>query len=131
MFTGLFTYFLQDCGCNFGNDKANILLLSVLWSFKYGAFRSLFNLAKKQLCETIKADIHSSVGSKHDLRTGGRWFDLQLGQYSSRGLMAVSETGLIPLSFDNAYVGKEYCTGYWLEELQESIYRCTGHRDDT
>ena len=30
---------------------------------------------------------HSSVGSIADLRTGGRWFDPLLGQYSFRGLM--------------------------------------------
>ena len=33
-----------------------------------------------------------------DLRTGGRWFDPRHGQYSSRGLMIVIATGLIPLS---------------------------------
>ena len=26
---------------------------------------------------------------------------------------------------------KEYCTEYWLKELQESMDRCTGHRDLT
>ena len=30
---------------------------------------------------------HSSVGSTEDLRTGGRWFDPQLGQHSFRGLL--------------------------------------------
>ena len=39
--------------------------------------------------------------------------------------------------FDDGYVGKqpvvwkEYCTEYWLKELQESIDRCTGCRDKT
>ena len=32
------------------------------------------------------------------LRTGGRWFDPRLGQYSFRGLMIVIATGFIPLS---------------------------------
>ena len=41
---------------------------------------------------------HSSVGSVADLRTGGRWLDSRLGQYSFRGLMIVNATGLIPLS---------------------------------
>ena len=41
---------------------------------------------------------HSSVGSIVDLRTGGRWFDPWLGQYSFQGLMMVIATGFIPLS---------------------------------
>ena len=50
--------------------------------------------------------------------------------------------GFIPLSplsvfFNDDYVGKqpvaskEYCAEYWLKELQESMDRCTGHRDMT
>ena len=39
-----------------------------------------------------------SVGSVADVRTGGRWFDPRLGQYSFRGLMIVIATGFIPLS---------------------------------
>ena len=37
--------------------------------------------------------------------------------------------------FNNGYVGKqpvalkEYCAEYWLKKLQESMDRCTGHRD--
>ena len=31
------------------------------------------------------------------IRTGGRWFDPQLGQYSFQGLMIVIATGFIPL----------------------------------
>ena len=44
------------------------------------------------------AEPHSSVGSVADLRTGGRWFDPRLGQYSFRGLIIVIATGFIPLS---------------------------------
>ena len=39
--------------------------------------------------------------------------------------------------FDNGYVGKQpliwkqYCAEYWLKELQENMYRCTGDRDIT
>ena len=44
------------------------------------------------------AEPNSSVGSVADLRTGGCWFDLWLGQYSFRGLMIVIVTGFIPLS---------------------------------
>ena len=43
------------------------------------------------------AEPHSSVGSVADLRTGGRWFDLRLGQYSPLGLVIVTATGFIPL----------------------------------
>ena len=44
------------------------------------------------------ADPHSSVSSVADLRTGDRWFDPWLGQYSLRGFMIVIVTGFIPLS---------------------------------
>ena len=44
------------------------------------------------------AEPHISVGSVADLRTGGRWFDPRLGQYSFQGLMIVIATGFIPLS---------------------------------
>ena len=40
----------------------------------------------------------SSVDSVVDLRTGGRWFDTWLGQYSFQGLMIVIVTGFIPFS---------------------------------
>ena len=39
-----------------------------------------------------------SVGSVEDLRTGGLLFDPLLGQYSLRGLMLVTATGIILLS---------------------------------
>ena len=47
---------------------------------------------------TYRAEPHHSVGSVVDLRTGGRWFDPWLSQYSFRGLMIVIATGFIPLS---------------------------------
>ena len=46
----------------------------------------------------MQAEPHSSAGSVADLRTGGRWFDPRLGQYSFRGLMTVIATGFFPLS---------------------------------
>ena len=49
---------------------------------------------------TSKAETHTSVENVTDLRTGGRWFDPRLGQYSFQGLslVIVIATGLIPLS---------------------------------
>ena len=44
------------------------------------------------------AEPHSSVSGVADLRTGGRWFDPRLDQYSFRGLKMVIATGFIPLS---------------------------------
>ena len=41
---------------------------------------------------------HSSVGSAVELRTGGRWLDPWLSQYSFRGLVLVIATGLNSLS---------------------------------
>ena len=46
----------------------------------------------------LAAKPNSSVGRVADLRTGGRGFDPQLGQYSFRGLMIVIATGFIPRS---------------------------------
>ena len=46
----------------------------------------------------IQAELHSSVGSVADLRTGDRLFHPRLGQYSFRGWMIVIATGFIPLS---------------------------------
>ena len=43
-------------------------------------------------------ETNGSVGSVQDLITGGRWFDLRLCKYSSRGLMIVIATRCIPLS---------------------------------
>ena len=43
------------------------------------------------------AEVHNSIGSIEDLRTG-RWFDPQLGQYFFRGLMIFIATGFIPFS---------------------------------
>ena len=39
-----------------------------------------FNLNHSK--NVYKAESHSSVGTVADLRTGGRWFDLRLSQYS-------------------------------------------------
>ena len=68
------------------------------------------------------------VGSAQDFRTGGRWFDPRLGQYSFRGLMKVTATGFILLS-PLSMAWKEYCAEYWLKECQESMDRCSGRRE--
>ena len=82
------------------------------------------------------AESHSSVGSVVDMKTGGRWFDPRLGQYSFRGLMIAIATKFIPLSpLSVVYVRKqpaalkEYCVEHWLKELQKSMDRCTVGRD--
>ena len=48
--------------------------------------------------ETFLSGLHKTLGSVQDLRTGSRWFNPRLGQYSFRGLMIVVVTGFIPLS---------------------------------
>ena len=55
----------------------------------------LTTTTRKQSCSGATLD---SSGSVADLRTGGRWFDPRLGQYSFRELMTVIATGFIPLS---------------------------------
>ena len=83
---------------------------------------------------------HSSVSSVADLRTGGRWFDPWLRQYSFRGLMIVIATGFIPLSplsivstnviwESSQWLGKNVVCQ--LKKFQVSIDRCTGRRDIT
>ena len=44
----------------------------------------------------VIAEPEISIGSVHDLRTGGLRFDHQLGQYSFLGLMIVIATGFVP-----------------------------------
>ena len=48
----------------------------------------------------MRTEARSSVDNvnEQDLRTGGRWFDPRLGQYSFRRLMIVVVTGFIALS---------------------------------
>ena len=63
---------------------------------------------------------HCSVSSVADLRTRGRWFNPQLGQYSLPELIIV--ISLSVLCFDNGYVGKhpvawkKYSAEYWLKK---------------
>ena len=52
----------------------------------------------KMLNDIGKLEPHSLVGNEQVLRTGGRWFDPRLGQYSFRGLMKVIGTRFAPLS---------------------------------
>ena len=52
---------------------------------------------------TFTADPNSSVCSVVDLRTGGRWFDPQLCQYSFRGLIVIV-TGFVPFSLVSTMV---------------------------
>ena len=85
----------------------------------------------------ILAEPHSSIGGVADLRTGGRWIDPRLGQYSFRGLMIVIATFLsrCPLFrqwlFGKAASGLESAK-HWLKELHgESMDRCTDRRDIT
>ena len=95
----------------------------------------------KHLFMCKRPELHSSVGSVADLRTGGFWFDPRLGQYSFRGLMIVIATGFISFLFNRcplfrqwfcgkAAIGLErMLCGLLVKKLQESMDRFTGHRD--
>ena len=74
---------------------------------------------------SLYAEPHCSVGSVADLRTGGRWFDPRLGQYSIRGLRIVIATGFIPLS-PMSVVSTMFMweSSQWLGK--NNIVRCTG-----
>ena len=74
----------------------------------------------------LVAEPHSSVGSVADLRTGGRWFDPRLGQYSFRGLMIVIATGFIPLSVVSTMFMRE--SRQW---LGKNVVRRTGQKNSS
>ena len=74
----------------------------------------------------------SLVGCIQSLRSGGGWFDLQLGQHSLQGLMKVTVTGLIPLTLlsiilmiimweSNHWLGNKNSRKAWLDELAVTI----------
>ena len=73
----------------------SVMYLALL--FNSGMFSQVTHKSRL-IFKLIVAKPHSSVGSVADLRTGGRWFDPQLGQYSFQGLMIIIATGFIPLS---------------------------------
>ena len=79
-----------------------IIFLLFLQCFLSFQKRVLIFHSYEFLCIVLSANAfakpHSSVSSIADLRTGGRWFDPRLGQYSFRGLMKGIATGFIPLS---------------------------------
>ena len=69
---------------------------------------------------------HSSVGSVADLRTGGRFFDPRLGQYSFRGLVIVIATGFVPLSLSPLSVVSTMVMWESSQWLEKNIVRSTG-----
>ena len=91
------------------NDRTRVEMLQLGPSRKYALVTNLQFVMKggNTLCKVqlryhkvslSRVEPHSSVGSVEDLRTGGRWYDPRLGQYSFRGLIIVIATGFIPLS---------------------------------
>ena len=83
---------------------------------------------------------HSSVGSILDLRTGGHWFNppsepVLFPRIGDSHCDRIHSSLTAVHCFDDGYVGKqpvsweEYCADYWLKETQESMDRCTCHRD--
>ena len=80
------------CSLAFYSEYTYFLIFRLLKDIKSKLWGLYFN------CIYALAEPHSSVGSVADLRTGGRWFDPRLGQYSFRRLMIVIATALIPLS---------------------------------
>ena len=69
----------------------------------------------KPLVSLPFVEAHRSVDSVQHLRTGSRWFDPRLCQYSFRGLTIVTATGFIPhfsLSIVSTFVLWE--SSHWL-----------------
>ena len=60
------------------------------------------------------------VGRVADLRTGGRWFDPRLGQYSFRGLIIVIATDSFS-SFQNKPLLLRVCSTSLLKTLREKV----------
>ena len=81
------------------SDK-EIMVLSYFVSFVIiiVACELTYTFLKFLSCAAIFAEPHSRVSGVADLKTGGRWFDPRLGQYSCQRLMVVIATGLIPPS---------------------------------
>ena len=114
--------------------KKEKMLESSIFSFFQNVFFSdkekVSYLKPSDLSSYAFAKPHCSFGSMQDLRTGSRWFDLWLSQYSFWGLMIVILTGfipLLPLPIVLTMVMWESCQ--WLgknRELQKSMYRCSG-----
>ena len=58
------------------------------------------------------AEPHSSVGSVADSKTGGRWFDSRLGQYSFRGFIPLSPPSVVSTTVrweSSQWLGKKLC----------------------
>ena len=110
------------------SEPAKLFSIIILGKAENVFQKSFFPRAIKSLDSIVKvmlAEPQSSVGSIADLRTGGCWFDARLCQYSFQGLMIVIATSFIPLSpmsivlmmvmwESNQWLGKKYCTNYWL-----------------
>ena len=70
---------------------------------------------------------HCSVGGAQDFRTGGRWCDSRLGQYSFPWLMVFIASGFIRLSPLSVVLTKVmYESSQW---LGKNIVWITGKRD--
>ena len=115
-----------------------ILLLGFLYIFICSL--SFLGDAFKLLGGKFKPSAATTTTTSSDLRTGGRWFDPLLGQYSLRGLMIVISTELIrpsppsvvsTISGSSQWLGKNIVPSHWLKELQQNMGWCTGRRDIT
>ena len=69
----------------------------------------------------------SWVSNMQDLKTGGRWFDSQLGQYSFQGLMIAIATGFISLSL--LFVVSTMVVWKSSQWLGNNIVRSTGQKN--
>ena len=94
-----FCHFNQIWSCRLQTLSVWKSLKCVVWE-RINRSIHQYNFIRFQICLNLeRAEPHSSVGSVADLRTGGRWFNPRLGQYSFRGLMMiVIATGFISLS---------------------------------
>ena len=88
-------------------------------------------------CGCYAAEPHSSFGSVADIRSLVRSPALPIffPRIDDSHCDRIHSSLTAVRCFDNGYVGKqsvvweEYCAKYWLKELQESVDRCTGHRN--
>ena len=101
----MFSYPIKDKSDGFSNIQSVVCKYFPILHFKFHLIKDYVNSV------AFYAEPHSSVGSVTDLRTGGRWFDPGLDQYSFRGLMIVMSKNRSSLTvvhcFDNGYVGKQ------------------------
>ena len=117
---------------------------SIHYNKDHGQLSSCGGWPESKLCSNSQFSVcwkpipNRLVGRVDDLRTGGTWFEFLVqpifflridDSHCNRIYFSLTHV----YCFTDGYVGKqpvawkEYCTEYWLKELQEGMNMCSGH----